>query len=75
MKEYLEHKNIVYMIDDIFWHMPCKNPTHAEKVLMFILQYDGRMGKSQDGAGIDAGHCNACEPEFFSLASSLYTNK
>ncbi len=28
MKEYLVNKNIVHMIDDIFWHMPFKNPTH-----------------------------------------------
>ncbi len=38
MKENLVNKNIVHMIDDIFWHMPFKNPTHAEKVIMFIIQ-------------------------------------
>ena len=38
MKEYLVNKSIVHMINDIFWHMSFKNPTHAEKVIMFIIQ-------------------------------------
>ncbi len=38
MKEYLVNKNIVHMIDDIFWHMPFKNPTHAERVIMSIIE-------------------------------------
>jgi hypothetical protein len=36
-KEYLVNKNIVHLIDDIFWHMPIKNPTHADRVIMLII--------------------------------------
>jgi hypothetical protein len=35
-KEYILNKNIVYLINDIFWNMPFKNPTHADKVIMLI---------------------------------------
>ncbi len=31
------NKNIVHLIDDIFWHMPFKNPTHADRVIMLII--------------------------------------
>ncbi len=36
-KEYILNKNIVYLIDDIFWNMPFKTPTHADRVIMFII--------------------------------------
>jgi hypothetical protein len=36
-KEYLVNKNIVHLIDDIFWHMPFKNPTHTDRVIMLII--------------------------------------
>jgi hypothetical protein len=36
-KEYLVKKNIVHLIDDILWHMPFKNPTHANRVIMLIM--------------------------------------
>ena len=36
-KEYLVNKNIVHLIDDIFWHMPFKNPTHANRVIILIM--------------------------------------
>lgn len=37
-KIFMLNKNIVHLIDDIFWHMPFKNPTHDETVIMFIIQ-------------------------------------
>jgi hypothetical protein len=36
-KEYLLNKNIVHLIDYIFWHMPYKNPACADRVIMLIL--------------------------------------
>jgi hypothetical protein len=36
-KEYILNQNIVYLIDDIFWNIPFKNPTHADRVVMFII--------------------------------------
>ncbi len=36
-KEYLVNKNIVHLINHIFWHMPFKNPTHADRVIMLIM--------------------------------------
>ncbi len=36
-KEYLVNKNIVNLINDIFWHMPFKHPTHADRVIMLIM--------------------------------------
>ena len=37
MKENLVNKNIDHMIDDIFWHMPFKNPTNANREIMLIM--------------------------------------
>jgi hypothetical protein len=36
-KENPVNTNIVHLIDDIFWHMPFKNPTHADRVIMLIF--------------------------------------
>ncbi len=36
-KKYLLNKNIVHLIDDIFWNMPFKNPTAADRVIMCIM--------------------------------------
>ncbi len=36
-KEYILNKNIVHLLDDIFWNMSFKNPTHADRVIMFII--------------------------------------
>ncbi len=30
-KEYILNNNIVYLINNIFWNMPFKNPTHARQ--------------------------------------------
>jgi hypothetical protein len=37
MKESILNKNIVYSINNIFWNMPFKNPTHADRVIMLII--------------------------------------
>ena len=36
-KEYILNKNIVHLIEDIFWNMPFKNQTHADRVITFII--------------------------------------
>jgi hypothetical protein len=38
-KEYILKKNIVHLIDsdDIFWNVPFKNPTQADRVIMLII--------------------------------------
>ncbi len=36
-KECTLNKNIVHLIDDIFWNMPFKNPAQADRVIMFII--------------------------------------
>jgi hypothetical protein len=36
-EEYILNKNTVYLIDDIFWNMPFKNPTHSDRVIMLII--------------------------------------
>ncbi len=36
-KEYILNKIIVHLIDDIFWNMPLKNPTHADRVVMLSI--------------------------------------
>jgi hypothetical protein len=36
-KEYLLNKNIAHLIDYIFWNMPFKTPTAADRVIMCIM--------------------------------------
>ena len=35
-KIFMLNKNIVHLIDDIFWHMGFKTETQAEKVILII---------------------------------------
>ncbi len=36
-KEYILNKNVVHLIDDIFWNMPFKNPTQADRAITLII--------------------------------------
>jgi hypothetical protein len=36
-KEYILNQNIAHLIDNIFWNMPFKNPTQADRVIILII--------------------------------------